>query len=112
MFCGNGAHANPEIKVLEMIARARLVEGAGPDRPFTFWFTSRHDSPDLSERRIVYMRDLETRMAGLEQFTLAKAEDPGLDWDTFATDPAAYPTVEEPRLSAEFLTEGHITLGL
>lgn len=39
LFCGNGAHENPDARVVELIVRSRL-DGAGPDRPFTLWFNS------------------------------------------------------------------------
>lgn len=38
VFCGNGAHDNPEVSVLKAIFDARMADGT--DRPFTFWFSS------------------------------------------------------------------------
>lgn len=36
--CGNGEHENPELEVVELIARSRLADGT--DRPFKLWFNS------------------------------------------------------------------------
>lgn len=51
VFCGNGAHENPEVEVVEALARARLegIDGGpvvGPIKPFKFWFTSGPATPD------------------------------------------------------------------
>lgn len=51
VFCGNGAHENPEVEVVEAFALARLdgIDGgpiAGPAKPFKFWFTSGPTTPD------------------------------------------------------------------
>ena len=37
VFCGNGSHGNPNIKVIEMMFRRRL---AASQKPFRFWFNS------------------------------------------------------------------------
>ena len=112
VFCGNGAHSNPELEVLETIATARLASGAGPDQPFTFWFTSRTDSPGLSDRRVAHMRQVEAEMAVMERWIMAKAADPDLEREDFDADPDLYPVIDEPRLRSEFLTEGYILLDL
>jgi hypothetical protein len=39
VFCGNGFASNPELVVIEAMAKARL-DGAGPDRPFKLWFNA------------------------------------------------------------------------
>jgi len=45
LFCANGAHENPDLRVVELIIDSRLgPDATGPDRPFWFWFTS---SPQL-----------------------------------------------------------------
>lgn len=56
VFCGNGAHHNPEKEVVEALARARL---ARLDTPFKFWFTSGSASPGLSKRRKKHMVGIE-----------------------------------------------------
>ncbi len=38
VFCGNGEHENPELEVVELIARSRLADGT--NRPFKLWFNS------------------------------------------------------------------------
>jgi beta-lactamase superfamily II metal-dependent hydrolase len=38
IFCGNGAHHNPDLEVLETMVRERLLNG--PPTPFKFWFNS------------------------------------------------------------------------
>ncbi|HEX9798053.1 MAG TPA: MBL fold metallo-hydrolase [Anaerolineales bacterium] len=41
LFCANGAHENPDLRVVELILETRLgPNAAGPDRAFWFWFTS------------------------------------------------------------------------
>lgn len=47
IFCGNGAHANPELSVLDAFLAARVGAPAlraraarARDRPFTFWFNT------------------------------------------------------------------------
>ena len=37
VFCGDGAHQNPEVEVLERIFNARMQDDT---RPFTFWFST------------------------------------------------------------------------
>jgi beta-lactamase superfamily II metal-dependent hydrolase len=56
LFCGNGAHTNPELEVVEAFATARLrgFDGGGalgPSRPFKFWFTSAPTTPDTTKTR-------------------------------------------------------------
>ena len=38
IFCGNGAHKNPDLEVLDMMINERLMHG--PTSPFKFWFNS------------------------------------------------------------------------
>ena len=61
VFCGNGAHHNPEKEVVEAFAKARLVgiDGSapvGPPTPFKFWFTSSSETPGLTAPRKQHMR--------------------------------------------------------
>jgi beta-lactamase superfamily II metal-dependent hydrolase len=56
LFCGNGAHTNPELEVVEAFAAARLrgFDGGGPigpARPFKFWFTSSPATPDTTKKQ-------------------------------------------------------------
>jgi hypothetical protein len=68
IFCGNGAHHNPEREVVEALAHARLgVDRAtvGPDREFKFWFSSSSGSPALSDSRKKHMRMIEALVRGI-----------------------------------------------
>lgn len=61
LFCGNGAHENPELEVVEAFARARLEEDPADPAPhvggpFTFWFSTAPDTPDLSDSRSEHMQ--------------------------------------------------------
>ncbi len=58
LFCGNGAHHNPELEVLRRIAEVRR-DGIGPDTDFKFWFTSAADTPGLTKQRREHMKDVE-----------------------------------------------------
>jgi beta-lactamase superfamily II metal-dependent hydrolase len=72
VFCGNGAHHNPELEVVEAIARVRLTGidaggPVGPPGPFRFWFTSSPTTPDTSSSgsrpaHMTAVRDLVTRL--------------------------------------------------
>ena len=47
VFCANGAHHNPDLSIMEMIFTAR-VAGAGPAKPFSFWFNNGPDTVHTS----------------------------------------------------------------
>ena len=59
VFCGNGAHHNPELTVVAPLAEARLDHGIGPNTDFTFWFSSGSRTPGLSSTRKAHMEKLE-----------------------------------------------------
>ena len=71
IFCGNGAHHNPELEVVEAFALARLgndqTDAIGPATPFTFWFSSRSTSPNLSDSRRRHMREVEDLVGDLRR---------------------------------------------
>jgi hypothetical protein len=72
VFCGNGAHHNPELKVVERFAQARLqgIDGSGPLGPntdFKFWFTSSSATPDLTDDRVEHMKAVESAVQTLAQ---------------------------------------------
>ena len=69
VFCGNGAHDNPEREVVRALAFARLESGLGPDDDFTFWFSSGSRTPGLTEARRRHMQDVEADVAGLVAFS-------------------------------------------
>ncbi|MGH8488509.1 MAG: hypothetical protein ACREXS_06510 [Gammaproteobacteria bacterium] len=74
VFCGNGAHHNPEVEVVEAFANARL-EGidddgpVGPAAPFKFWFTSSPTTPDstASKSRQKHMKKVKETVTNLRQ---------------------------------------------
>ncbi len=69
LFCGNGAHHNPERDVIEAFAAARLGIDRmpiWPNRDFHFWFSSRRDSPGLSAARQRHMEDVEDLVAQIK----------------------------------------------
>lgn len=93
IFCGNGAHHNPEKEVVEAIGRARLGinrDPVGPDTPFKFWFTSSRDS-DITEAQAKQMKAVEDAVAALAANSDAKR--PG-------------------KLHAQFLKQGHFEIDL
>jgi hypothetical protein len=57
IFCGNGAHENPEPDVVRAIVQARLADGTG--RKFTLWFNSNHEIEDLKQDYKDHMQMLE-----------------------------------------------------
>jgi hypothetical protein len=72
VFCGNGAHHNPEKEVVEAFAKARLegIEGGvpvGPGTPFKFWFTSSSETPGLTAQRKQHMKIIEDTVNALRQ---------------------------------------------
>jgi beta-lactamase superfamily II metal-dependent hydrolase len=72
IFCGNGAHRNPEQEVVERLARARLgPNAAGPNESFTFWFSTDGDTPGLSLGRARHMKSIEKTVTDI-----ARDEDP------------------------------------
>lgn len=72
VFCGNGAHENPEIEVVTAFAQARL-EGiggdppVGPPAPFKFWFTSSPETPGLTAARRDHMIAVKETVEELRQ---------------------------------------------
>jgi hypothetical protein len=74
VFCGNGAHHNPEQEVVEAFAKARLegIDGSGPlgpATPFAFWFTSSAKTPDAtaSQSRQKHMQHIEDTVKRLRR---------------------------------------------
>jgi beta-lactamase superfamily II metal-dependent hydrolase len=94
VFCGNGAHHNPEIEVIEAFATARLagLSGSGPlgpPSPFKFWFSSGPTTPDstASKSRQKHMKKVKETVTALRQG-------------------------HQNRLSASFLKDGHFEIDL
>ena len=69
IFCGNGAHHNPERDVVEAFAHARLGvlrDAVEPDRDFKFWLSSSGGSPGLSDSRVKHMKMIEALVAEIQ----------------------------------------------
>jgi beta-lactamase superfamily II metal-dependent hydrolase len=62
VFCGNGEHLNPDLRVVEMMGRRRM---SAPG-PFTFWFNS---SGAVSEKpeAAAHMKEVEAVVAKLQK---------------------------------------------
>jgi len=84
VFCGNGAHHNPERAVVELIVTNRLAAppGSGPaaDRPFKLWFNSSESFAETESRRH-HMKEIEADVR-----RLAATADDRLEF-AFITDP-------------------------
>jgi beta-lactamase superfamily II metal-dependent hydrolase len=84
VFCGNGAHHNPEPDVVAMIVAARLAapagSGPGADRPFKLWFNSSESFAE-TESRQRHMKRIETDVR-----RLAATADGRMEF-AFITDP-------------------------
>lgn len=72
VFCGNGAHHNPELEVVEAFAKVRSIgldddsEPVRPGEDFTFWFTSDDTTPDLSDARVSHMQEVRATVTELQ----------------------------------------------
>jgi beta-lactamase superfamily II metal-dependent hydrolase len=62
VFCGNGAHENPDLDVVETLVKARLEADS---RPFKLWFNSRSTVPGREENR-AHMKEVEDLVSGLQ----------------------------------------------
>jgi beta-lactamase superfamily II metal-dependent hydrolase len=88
IFCANGAHTNPEWVVLDGILKYRLGEEAsqsispGIGRPFTFWFTTHSETPEITGGQKKFLGKIESRLSKTwpesEQFKRVYP-DPGVD---------------------------------
>src|SRR5262249_24990381 len=67
VFCGNGFSGNPEPTVLNVLFEARTKHGAGPNRPFKFWFNSSKDAEPGKPDRAKHMAALERQTTRLQQ---------------------------------------------
>jgi hypothetical protein len=62
IFCGNGKHENPDLRVIDVIADARISPDAAkrapaaPDRPFTFWFSSSETFPGAASSHMAEVK--------------------------------------------------------
>ncbi|HYO78673.1 MAG TPA: hypothetical protein VE010_19595, partial [Thermoanaerobaculia bacterium] len=61
IFCGNGAHTNPELPVIQAIFDSRIGPASSPNAPntkFRFWFNSHSDVSDVAKNR-THMKKIE-----------------------------------------------------
>jgi hypothetical protein len=89
VFCGNGAHSNPEVSVVEGFARQRIL--LNKTAPFKFWFTSSSETPDTTSKQ-----ERRKHMAELEELVASLQEEPELDG----------------RFTAEFIPGGSFSIEL
>lgn len=87
VFCGNGAHSNPELSVVEGFVRARLL--IHPKRKFKLWFTSSSKTPDGTTKG-----ERKKQMLAVEKLVKSLQAEPKL---------AGY-------LEAEFITDGKLEI--
>jgi beta-lactamase superfamily II metal-dependent hydrolase len=73
LFCGNGSAGNPELEVVREFARARTVDKIGPNRPFTFWFTS-SSAMKLSKDQKAHMKMIEAEVDKLKAGTKMRVQ--------------------------------------
>ncbi len=64
VFCGNGAHENPDLDVVEAVIDSRLSakdQGAHPqvNDDFTLWFNSSSANPDTEPENTAHMKKVE-----------------------------------------------------
>ena len=64
VFCANGEHANPDLRIVRALFDARAAEGAG-GRPFTFWFNSSSTASEDAKGR-EHMAEVEALVAQLQ----------------------------------------------
>jgi beta-lactamase superfamily II metal-dependent hydrolase len=69
IFCANGSHSNPEKAVLKGLLDFRIGERAsenlspGRDRPFTFWFTTKSDTPGITSGQKTFLKSVESYLS-------------------------------------------------
>ncbi|MEK7725123.1 MAG: hypothetical protein AAB336_12280, partial [Acidobacteriota bacterium] len=67
IFCGNGAHENPDLDVLEAVVESRLLDkhkGQHPkiNEPFKLWFNSFSGNPDAKEKDNEHLKKIQDLM--------------------------------------------------
>ncbi len=72
VFCGNGEHENPDLRVLDIIYNSRLgkksVRALAPeakDRPFHFWFSTTSAAQDEKTKKRENFQNVEKKVAKL-----------------------------------------------
>lgn len=64
IFCGNGAHENPDLKVVEAIIDSRLTNEhksthSKVNQPFKFWFNSSSENKETEQKNAAHMKKVE-----------------------------------------------------
>jgi beta-lactamase superfamily II metal-dependent hydrolase len=74
VFCGNGAHGNPELSVIRDIFNSRLGEKAllakdpkASGRPFTFWFSTTASAQEVGSEEHTNLTEVEKEIAKLKK---------------------------------------------
>jgi len=65
IFCGDGFSDNPEQIVIDALFKARVDDGAGPNRSFKFWFNSSKAMVSGKPARSRHMAKIERQVAQL-----------------------------------------------
>lgn len=73
IFCGDGAHHNPDLEILEAIAKSRI--GSDSERSShlkagsrcRFWFSSSSSNPNSKSSRRNHMKDVEEKMRDINR---------------------------------------------
>lgn len=73
VFCGNGAHENPDLRVIDIFAKSRIGTAAQRSanaevgNNCTFWFNASSSDPHGHSENLDHMQKVESRMAEIEQ---------------------------------------------
>ena len=74
VFCGNGSHNNPELKVIDMIFESRLgaqskrsLASQANNRPFTFWFSTTSKAQKAGSKERSAFEKVEARVKKLRK---------------------------------------------
>ena len=74
VFCGNGSHNNPELKVIDMIFESRLgaqskrsLASKANNRPFTFWFSTTSKAQKAGSKERSAFEKVEARVKKLQK---------------------------------------------
>jgi len=62
VFCGNGAHENPDTRIVDALMTARITNGAGPNQAFEVIFNAHPDDTSNTDTRRAHMQALVDRV--------------------------------------------------
>ncbi len=89
VFCGNGAHENPDLRVIDSFAKARIGGPRSRSRNreatnvCTFWFNSSSRYPHGKQDNLKHMRKIEKKMKGIERASAGRIKHKFLRSDSF-----------------------------